>query len=205
MAGRPVLSFMSDQPKTALAAAPASEAVCRTDPSCLLANSFDLQHVYAVHGWSLSEAATIDDVDGLRFDRFRTGYHMKGEVTATGQQFDFTVAVFGNNCASLTGTFDGRWTVSMSMVTILRPGNVQSFLITFTDAGDGSEEARIEAEQALAALHEFNVRESGNDLAIVDNARFVQGALSKTDAAFTRMVKHLAQIPRAHPARNYIG
>ena len=178
------------------------ESVCNADPGSVLTNALDFQHIRAVHGWVLDHA---DPVDHVQWKDYLVSYHMTGHVEESGVPFDFDINVWGANCAIQNGTFDGMWTATISALTILRPGLVQSMMVTFVGDGNATRESEQAARRLLNESSTFHTTEAAKDFTVLNSSHFVKGTLTRGDVALARMIDHFRAYPRAHPSANYIS
>jgi hypothetical protein len=130
---------------------------------------------------------------------------MAGHVEASGVPFEFDIKVWGANCAIQNGTFDGMWTATISALTILRPGLVQSMMVTFVGDGTATPESEQEARRLLDESSTFHTTEAAKDFTVLNSSHFIKGTLTKGDVALARMLDHFRAYPRAHPSANYIS
>lgn len=174
----------------------------QVDPWVVCSNTLDVQHAKTLHDLRL----TMPDkavFDGMRWTPHDVTYEFDaihwGEKLAR-----FSVGIFGTSLFYQSLLLDGEWFGVMAAMAMPRPGYTVPYFILATSLGDGSPEARADAEALSAAAWKLEVDFYDQDRSIFETIRFRHGTLTRSDVGLGKFLEHVRAYPRAHPSAAFI-
>ncbi|MYW93811.1 Rieske (2Fe-2S) protein [Amycolatopsis rubida] len=186
----------------------ADQLVCRAiefdevfpvDPWVVMANTPDLQHLKAVHGFVFDDRDP--DPDDFAWDERSFRYFLKGRLPS-GDRIDAEVGIVGTNVFRQQGLFRDRWFGFLMAFTIPRRGTTSSFMIFFADPADDATTG-IGAGSFIDSLLDMETHVIDGDRAILRNVHFQVGTMTRTDRALIRFLHFVRDYPRDHPAHGF--
>lgn len=165
------------------------------DPWVFMTNTFDYNHFRCVHGMQFK-----DPTKNIQWTDHSATYHLAGNITTTGNTFDYNLGIYGNNIFWQNGEADGRWFTFLFPACIHRPGTMRCYFIIAAKKSDDT----AAAEEILNYGMELERTIVGQDLEILNSMRLTRGNLTKSDVALGMFVNHIAKLPRVNPGGDYI-
>ena len=171
------------------------------DPWVTMANTFDWNHFEAVHGLRYD----ISD-ESVNWTPHSAWFHIDAEMpTMPGLKVSYDIGIWGTSIFRQHGWFGDRWFAYMAPVGIPRPGISRAYFVIAARKGDGTPEDEARVRDCLdtgLALEKMIV---GQDVPILNFARFSRGLLTKKDRMLVRFLEHVRKFPRAHPGAGLIS
>lgn len=161
----------------------------------LLTNSYDFQHLKAVHGLNLHSMP-----EDIRFDDYGAIYQAEFEDPNFGPMQQ-EHRLFGTNAFYLSGTMAGR-PVHTMFCALPVPGNASKtwHITAAARAGTTPEQNQAWLRNAAAFFDNLLVE----DMPIMTSIRFCEDTLTASDQALKRYLEYLRRYPRAHPSADFI-
>jgi nitrite reductase/ring-hydroxylating ferredoxin subunit len=168
------------------------------DPWWFAANTFDFNHVEQLHGLKFGGKFPDEEIEWAQYHaQYRINLERWGDKDA---YYEF--GTYGSNIFRGCGIFEGRWYGEVAGRSLPRPGYSDVYLAIVTRRLDNeSEEAHQAFHQRILQLELDLVAE---DKPVLQNLRFQQGYLTKSDKALGKFLDYIRGYPRANPARDFL-
>lgn len=164
------------------------------------ANTPDMQHIKALHGFQFKHKDPHELVDW-------TPWGFRYKLTADhglGPQIDWTVGITGTTIFVQSGMIDDWWHYCIIGFSCPAPGQHEIFLGLGVEKGDGTEESGKLASERLAHLTQLIVTTAGQDRSVLNSIRYNQGTLTRSDQTLARFLTYVRNFPLAHPSADFI-
>ena len=168
------------------------------DPSVLLCNTSDFQHLKALHDFRFEGGDPDEDIEWTDRSMF---YSFRARIK-DGEPIAFRVGILGTSIFVQSSMLNGRWFGVIITIGLPRPGLSKLFFVVAarTDEGDAASTSEF-----LDFLVDMEKRVTREDLAVMSTIHFKPGTLTRSDKALAKFLEYLRKYPRAHPAAEFIS
>lgn len=158
------------------------------------ANTPDMQHIKALHGFDFKGAPTPP----LEWTDWGHRYRLQC-VLPNGWEIDWRLGVDGTSIFMQEGTIDGHWHCVVNAYGAPKPGEMASHAFLGAHQGDGSPAQRASALERLARWSDYFMQQVSDDYRILSAIKYRRGLLTRSDRQAAEFLDFLGRYPRQKP------